>query len=152
MDKILFLDLEETLIESWTQPTLIIDKIITIKNFCKENKITKATMFSLAICNEKEKEEFDFRLKQLLENCLEISLDVVLLDLVFKEIIIKRGIIAEPHEFCDIFIFNMKEQPFLEWISLKDDKNKEFILFDDMISNKDILLRDKNIKITLNKI
>lgn len=152
MDKKLFLDLEETLIESWNNPTLLPEKVSVIREFCKEHSITEATMFSLAIFDEREVEFFNKHFKEWLEKHLEISLQALALEVVFKEIISKNGILANMNELSDIFIFNMKEQAFTEWIFKKEDKNVEFILFDDMIQNKDIFIRDKNVKITLNKI
>jgi len=153
LKKELFLDLEGTLVKEWCDPTPLHCNINIIKEFIIANEIKKATMFSLAIIDEKDNAKFNLGMKQRLENLLDIDIEVVCIKEVFNLIVKNKKIIGTFDEWHDIFLFNAKETAFEEWIvAQKLIFNTEFILFDDVVANKDVFLRDRNVKITFNKI
>jgi hypothetical protein len=141
-----FLDLEETVIDDWFSCCFLNHKIEKIKNlinqfsleFLKEksnkNNIN-LVLFSAAIINEKDLEEFNNSIKPILEENFELD---------FKEIIMfdNKTIFGLAREcgikptnedtIHDIFMFNIKEEVF----NLVAKKNEINILFDDTVQNK----------------
>ena len=141
----LFLDLEETLIIDWYNHTLKPENITIIKEFIKENKIKKATMFSAAIWTKKEEDFFNENLKEFLENKLEVKLDVLRLEDAFDSVVNKNGLIGTNSSFfCDIFLFNQKEEFFKQWLLATKQKGT-FVLFDDTVEDSVFMNKDLHI-------
>lgn len=72
MDKIFYFDLEETVIESWTDPILV--NKATIERFIEENGIKDVHIFSAAIWNDRDKQIFERDLKSWIERVFSINI------------------------------------------------------------------------------
>jgi len=146
-----FLDLEETLIIDWFNPSLKEENISIIKSFLISNKIKEVTLFSAAVWTKKEEKAFNEQFKDFLEEVLNVKIKVLLLEKAFDKVIKANGIAAENSSFfCDIFLFNQKEEFFKQWL-LAEEKKGEFVLFDDTVDDsifikKDLKIILKNVK------
>lgn len=72
----IYLDLEETIIKSWYDMEFI--NYGKIRKFFKDNEVREIGIYSFAIQNEKEREEFNSWLKLRLEELLEVEVIKVL--------------------------------------------------------------------------
>lgn len=140
----LFLDLENTLISNWGENIFLNHKIDIIKQFIKDNNIKEATIFSFALTNQKDNEYFKKNLKVDLEEALNISLNVCIIEDIFKIITTKYGISAEFYEFNDVYLFNGKSDMFTHFVKLLQDENEEYVLFDDVVEDSTINLKKQN--------
>lgn len=66
-----WLDLEQTIIASWDDVFLI--NVTTIRDFLKSRNITEVGIFSFAIYNEADKEEFRKNIKPIIELALGVT-------------------------------------------------------------------------------
>ena len=146
-----FLDLEETIIESWGNPVLVNHQ--RINKFLKKLDITHVGIFSFAIWDENDKRNFDrFGIKDTIENALEVRINNVLtIPDIAKEVFWKQGMVISINEFITIW---GKQRAFIDWAMMQprfDEGDMEFILIDDVVQNLTILDRDSNgsFKITL---
>ena len=145
-----FVDLEETLIQAWTEPKLLFENIKSIKHFCILNDVTCITIFSLAIANTRDKKIFFERILPLFDSLLDLEVDVITMDEIRDIIVCGTCLNFKLSEWVDVFPFNGKSQPFLEMIRASDvevKENETFVLFDDIVDNMDVHLKDTNTKI-----
>lgn len=145
--KKLFLDLEGTLIESWHNPTFMSENIKSIKDFIKIHSIKDATLFSMAVTNQKECVEFNSFLKNEIESLLGVNLIVCPFENFVKVIVEKHGlIISDFRDSLELFPFNIKEQVFIEFSKIIGISGNSFFLFDDLVNNQQIEINNVLIK------
>lgn len=150
-----FVDLEETLIQSWFDPIPLKEKISVIKSFCTLNNIDKVTIFSLAIANKQDENIFFERILPLFDSMLDLEVDVLNMGEIRDIIECGSNIRFKLSEWSDVFPFNGKSQPFIEMIratDISDKQNETFVLFDDVVDMMSIHLKELNTKIELVKI
>jgi len=136
----IFLDLENTIIDSWDNPVFLEEKIDFIKNKLQKFDSEEKTLilFSFAVDNNHSLNIFNERLKYEIENLFNLQFSKIVLfskDNLFK--IAKQAFNIEPlvdDNINDIFLGNTKEQIF-EALILKEHLNETSILFDDTVSN-----------------
>jgi len=136
----IFLDLENTIIDSWDNPVFLEEKIDFIKNKLQKFDSEEKTLilFSFAVDNNHSLNIFNERLKYEIENLFNLQFSKIVLfskDNLFK--IAKQAFNIEPlvdDNINDIFFGNTKEQIF-EALVLKEHLNETSILFDDTVSN-----------------
>jgi len=136
----IFLDLENTIIDSWDNPVFLEEKIKFIKkklnNFNSKEKTL--ILFSFAVDDKHSLNIFNERLKHKIEDLFSLQFSKIVLfskDNLFK--IAKHAFNIEPlidDSINDIFLGNTKEQIF-EALVLKEHLNETSILFDDTVSN-----------------
>jgi hypothetical protein len=145
MKKMLFLDLEETLIDDWHTKNILHLQIQKIKKeIIEPHSFDSAVLFSFAVWDEEEKNHFDIFLKEKLEELLGITITVQTMEQVFEKVLKKNGITGERREFSDIFLFNAKFQLFSDWIKLMKENNILAILVDDTVEDQELLLKKSN--------
>ena len=66
-----FIDLEQTIIDSWSSGELI--NVSPIRRFLQARNIQDVSIFSFAIYNEKDKQDFDTRLRPSIEEALGVK-------------------------------------------------------------------------------
>lgn len=137
-----FLDLEETIIESWDNPIIMNHK--KISKFLRNLDITHVGIFSFAIWNDEDKVNFErFEIKQMIEQSLQVFVGKVLtVPEMADEVFWKQGTVIEPMEFIQLW---GKQRAFLDWAMMQprfDEGEQEFILIDDVVSN--VTLIDDN--------
>lgn len=145
-----FVDLEETLIISWTSPVPLVRNIQEIRHLCISKGVTSITIFSLAILDNRDKKTFFERILPLFDSILDLEVDVITMEEIRDIICCGTCLNFKLSEWSDVFAFNGKMQPFIEMIRASDDEVKEnetFVLIDDKVENMDIHLKDTNTKI-----
>lgn len=138
MQRICFLDVENTIIESWDQPYLI--KIWKLKEILEYHNIKNVVIFSYAINNSYDAEYFNINMKEMIETALNIKiLDV----LTVEEIILNCF-----GNFNDISMYQFKNgfgkfHGLLKY--LENDKNMDIILIDDLVEDCIVEFKDRNV-------
>lgn len=136
-----FFDLEETLIESWTNRTLV--NFRYIQSFIKDHNVKDVHLFSFAVWNDEDKDYFNKRIKQELEDIYNIKfvsvpsvLDMIEVDTEYTGI--------RYDSMTDFILIAGKVGAFKSWVYSKHP-NQSAILLDDIVPNLDILNRDTNV-------
>jgi hypothetical protein len=144
-----FLDLEETLIISWDDPTFC--NLQKLRKFFKDREVESFSVFSFAIWDEKDRVFFCNNLKDSCESALQSkvrsfpSVD----DLV--SIIGKRNRISiDRHDLLQLF---GKQNSFIEFCFNEAEKNpnhdNHFVLIDDVVIDCVIESKHLNLKIEI---
>lgn len=143
MKKILYIDLEETIIRSWDQPFLI--NIDRVKQFVNKHGFKEINIFSFAIWNNIDREHFEKSIKEEIENCLQVSVN----DIPTKEEILtivrqRNRINMDSLELSTLW---GKERSFEDFVFSKVSVEPiKTILIDDAVQNKIVLMDDIRIK------
>jgi hypothetical protein len=144
-----FLDLEETVIESWDNPMLI--NIQKVRAFLKERHVTEVHIFSFAIHNDKDKADFERHLKHSLQEALGVTIAPVQTLDDFCRIIRqgRGGAVWEPFELAMVW---GKFRSFVDVCTMSAPRGATCILIDDMVDDvsiknftKDVFIRTINI-------
>lgn len=137
MNKVIWLDLEETIITSWNNflnftPNSIINEN-KIRKFLVDNNIKEINIFSAAIWNEDDKKVFNNDIKPILENILNIKINEFpsLDDLRTKDHYNRRIRWFNNSDFIEV---NCKFISFLNFLRF-EKKSNHHILIDDCVQN-----------------
>lgn len=147
MKKILFLDLENTVIDTWEGQNIVSNKN-QIREWIKSHNFDEVVVFSFAIWNDDDKAEFKGNIKPRLESIFDIKFN----EEVFSIEDIKR--FTQNQMKClvdrdDIFAFG-KQQGFINTVMQRFQGNF-CVLLDDMVRNTKFHDLDSNtIMITKN--
>jgi len=141
-----FLDLEETIIESWSNPLLM--NVGKIGNFLHTAGVEEVGIFSFAIWNEQDRIDF---VKRGIKQAIEISLGVTIKEIltvpnIANEVFWKTGLRMDINEFITIW---GKQRAFIDWALITQRNEKRVILIDDVVRNIDVIDRDRNLLIEL---
>lgn len=140
MNKVLFLDLEETLVKSWHDPVFCNTDFI--KDIIEKEQTNQVHMFSFAIIDESDKKIFEDQFKKHLENHFEIEiLSWMSIDEIMKEVFQFNGIVFEKFEFTTMW---GKLKAFHDFCRNKFE-DTECILVDDIVPNSIFEITDKNL-------
>jgi hypothetical protein len=149
MKKVLWLDLEETIIQSWDNPVLIPQNVVNIRRFITSHNITEVFIFSFAIWDKKDAAFFrESGMKHEIEQVLGVRILSwpsigEMRDMVF---VAERIQYDSDHEFTSL---NGKLFSFIKlgtWVAFPGIHS---ILIDDTVPNMDIDLPDMDKKISL---
>lgn len=144
MDTLLFLDLEETVIESWQNPLLC--NISKVKKFLADFDTKDVRIFSFAVWNENDRREFDFSIKGLLERAFDVNIVwCPTLEEITKEVASFTGCRWELHEISSVW---GKHRTFIDFCT-SQFSDIECVLLDDVVPNLELFNKDKNLKIRL---
>lgn len=147
MKNIVWLDLEETLIDQWGQFNLLDDRIAKIKKFLKNIQPEQLGIWSFAIWNEQDIIKFNTNgIREQLEQELEYKFN----DIFSIEDI--RTLVEEYEGFhyestIEFIQLNGKHWSFIKFAFLHRDTN--FYLIDDVIPNLKIYNEDLNVEVNL---
>jgi hypothetical protein len=143
--KIIGLDLEGTIIETFDAPKIINENVEFIKRELENNGDFELIIFSLAISNIRDKTHFEFHIKEQIENLLEREINDILIlsDEFIKDIMRKSGFCVLDDEFpLNLLGKFPKEMLFEMFIGM--EQNVDALLIDDRVRNKTISFPDSN--------
>jgi hypothetical protein len=147
MNKILFLDLEETIIHSWYDPTLC--NVDFVKKIIDTEKADEVHIFSYAISNQFDKDHFATNLKPFLESVLNVKIRSWMSIRDLNKILRKFSSVAvDDSELIDLW---GKLRGFQDYCR-SEYKNAECILVDDVVPNSTWELPDDNLIIRTIKV
>jgi len=142
MDKILFLDLEETVIQSWDNP--IFCNTDFILDILKQEQVKQVHIFSFAIYNDRDKKIFENTMKSGLEQHLGVEiLSWVSIKELIEKIFNHTNTLFDENELITLW---GKVRSFHDFCS-SEFNNIECILVDDVVPNSRFDLFDKNLSI-----
>ena len=150
---ILFLDLEDTIIEpvlnGWANSSMI--NVPKIKDFIEKNMISDLRIFSFAIWDENQKKQFEFWVKPALERVLGLKFNQIptIDDHILPACCKQKRLVVELTQFSDMVEFWGKDLSFMlcmkEWF--KDNQEEREIFFlDDAVEDMTFELKDNKIK------
>lgn len=149
MKKVLFLDLEETIIKEIDDPVVLWENVKNIKRLVKIENFSEIQTFSFSLHNE-----MDFlnwkSAQNKIENHLECSIltqtfSVDDLKMAFLKSIFGHAVKQDIWEFCALLTKSRLFKFFIEKFFEDAFKHTEVWLVDDMVSNEDCTLLDLDI-------
>lgn len=153
----IFLDLEETLIESWSDHTLLVNKIVKINRFVNKTlvetkqplSVPRFGLMSWAVYNDKDKRQFQEELQPWLEEQMQITFSnelILSIDDWISLVMNNCGILLSRE---DIFDLSDKET-ILFWLrnAKKGFPTGHIILIDDVVKHNNVIISDSR-KITI---
>jgi len=147
MKKILFLDLEETVINCFTDFKTLIN-VEEVKTFIHSIGFDEVRIFSFAIWEDKDVDRFFSLINPLLAKCLDVTITVPPIKVCEIRKIVEKaeGCFFEfDWEFSTTF---RKDLSFMKMVE-HTMENVEVTLLDDKVANTTICNHDKNIKMNL---
>lgn len=147
MNKMMFLDLEETIIRSWHNPTLCnVDYLRYLLNI---EKVTEVHIFSFAIWNQADKDHFSQQLKPHIEQALGVRIrSWVSVSEINKVIRQFTSTVLEDWELADVW---GKLRAFQDYCRAQY-KGMECVLIDDVVPNSAFILTDDRLMIRTIKV
>lgn len=153
--KLLFLDLEETLIESWDDPRLCKPAKVSgllEKHFGKDRDITPASLWSFAVWHQADVDHFNKHFRDFLQNTFSISFGdhiLTMQEMCENSRQFKGWSHLDATEFSQLF---GKDVSLEHWAKMKDIRDSEIILLDDTVENKSIRFHDRNLTLTFERV
>ena len=143
MKQILFLDLEDTIIESWDNPFLI--NVSKIKEWLVQHSFDEIRLFSFAVHSERDALIFNMYMKPAIEQVLDVVIhpDIFVTGNEFKKI---GKFFMESVTHNELFSEIGKYRSFIAWCNIHF-KGNHCVLLDDAFSNETQLLWDSNTQI-----
>jgi hypothetical protein len=149
MEHNIFLDLEETIIESWQNPVLVNSS--RMKDWLEDKRVTEIGIFSFAILNEADLHVFNKDIKPMLETRLAVTISKVFTVEEVCLIIRKNfGAFWEPDEIPLIW---GKTKAFVDVCTATMPRGSTCVLIDDVVDDmsihnttKDLIIKTINIK------
>lgn len=139
-EKIIFLDLEETLILSWYDPIVL--SVDFIKELLRNEGTSKVHIFSFAIANDTDKKTFELYIKKHIESHFDIEvLSWMSVDEIMREVYKHNRIVLERYEFTTMW---GKLKAFHDFCNVRY-ANSDCVLVDDDVPNSTFSLPDKNL-------
>lgn len=141
MKKILYLDLEDTIIDDWMlQYSCNAVNTDKVRRWIKDIGVTEARLFSFAISNQDDVNFFNRVLKSWLESILEIKIDTTncFTTEILESTMRKSGIVFENEHECMLMMG--KDYGFQRFMEItKESDNHEIWFLDDVIETKTII-------------
>jgi hypothetical protein len=158
MKKILFLDLEDTIIEpvltGWHN--FIPKNMDEIKRFIQEEKFEEISIFSFAIWDQTQKKQFEKSCQKWLEKELNIPFTMVptIDDEILQSCCKQKKIHPQTIDFKDIVDFWSKDLSFILCIKdwFQNEKDVDILLLDDAVEDMDIHIKQNNMMIRLKNV
>lgn len=145
MNTCVFLDLEETIIDSWESGNLV--NVQVIKDYLEKNNIKEVGIFSFAIYNDRDLDIFSRDHKTAIERVLNVTISTVIsVEQMLKLDTAFTGLFFE--SVSDFISIRGKKDAFINFVNgnVKFDKA---ILIDDVVPNMSIKYHDVNAEIEL---
>ena len=127
-----FLDLEQTIIDEWSNPVLI--NVGKISNFLRQNNVDEIEIFSFAIWDEKDEANFCCELETRLMEALGLQVRFIVhrVDQISNAVFKNTGVLWERQELITCL---GKQEAFTQFCRAKFGKGDHCILLDDMVMN-----------------
>lgn len=143
--RVLFLDLEDTVIDNWTSGNAV--NTVRVRNIIKAVRPTEVRLFSYAVYNKSDVDTFNTIYRKWLEDLLGIKFEdeVFCVDDLFQ--MCKRdGVFYESIHDCMSLLG--KAHGFQRFIEMSPEyKDCVITLVDDVVTNKTFLYHDRNMTI-----
>lgn len=150
MKKVLFLDLEETIINDWWSRKLV--NVHKLRKYIRLNSISTIGIFSFAIFDDNDRKDFSDNMHSWLEEVLEVTISDELIPTVedVVKIVSHQKRILPLITARDFFDFFDKRSAF-EYYCTNDYRfaDHKCTLIDDAVKNTRLILDDREI-ITIN--
>lgn len=140
-----FLDLEETIIHSWSDPRLM--NAQKIRDFLHKNDANQVTIFSFAVWDDKDQDRFADDILPMIETALDVK--VVLCPTV-QDMMLADTKLTGVHWHGDVSEFipiRGKHGAFHNWCML-NCVGKSSVLIDDVVKNTFFIDHDSNTVVT----
>ena len=138
-----FLDLEETVINNWTEGMLLNSS--RVREWLQDLNIKQVRLFSFAIWNEKDQFRFEKEFKPVLRRALDVGfIDCPSVEDFIKADLKVTGVLWDNlHEFA---VIRGKQDAFRSWCKLHFD-GQHNVLLDDTVTNGIWHNKDTNLKL-----
>lgn len=144
MERKFFLDLEETMVESWDDARVC--NLGKLKSFFKNNDVKNIHMFSFAIWNQADKETFLTKFKPFLEEVFDVNIESVpTLEEILGDV---KAHNKSEWDLIDLSVVWGKHRSFVDFCTL-NFTNAICVLLDDAVPNQTVLVRDFNLQIEI---
>lgn len=147
--ELFFLDLEETIIHSFSDPVLC--NVQKIKSFLRMAEATEVHIFSYAIYNDADRELFDREIKPNIERALDIKVascitvpEMVKADSDLTGLRFEKG-----HEVSEFIQLRGKKDGFINYVLSRGGDFKRAVLIDDIVPDITVTHRIKGWSIEL---
>lgn len=142
----MFLDIEGTLVEDMNHPRFIVHNIQKIKDKIDLFQPEKISTFSFALWEEKDFIQWN-QISNTLSKNTGMNIAPQSFDLLDLKLEFLRDLIGKASE-QEIWDFNklLNKERMFEWFIRKNFKQGHFILFDDLVPNKTIILDELTIE------
>lgn len=145
MNTAFYLDLEGTVLDSWDNPVLV--NMHRVHTFVEQHGVTDVNVFSFAIHNEKDRQEFLTHMKPMLERVYGFKVnDVPTAEEVRKEVCKHMGTHFDLQEFLLVW---GKARAFQEYAQFKVPRGCRAVLLDDMVPNMNVHYKDLDVKVEM---
>lgn len=145
MNTCVFLDLEETIIDSWHSGLLV--NVQVLRDFLEKNNVTEVGIFSFAVYNDRDLEIFNRDHKPFIERALNVTItSCVTVEQMMKKDTAFTGIFFD--NVSDFISVRGKKDAFINFVNgnVKFDKA---MLIDDVVPNMTVRFNDLNKEIEL---
>ena len=131
----MFLDLEETVIDSWDSAKLLMTNCRAIRRMLKSRGVNEVTIFSFAVQTPEEREEAMTHLRPRLEKVLDVKIvDVILVQQMQQADQQWRK--CRLDDMTEFIMLRGKTDAFFAWASLKHP-GEQCTLIDDVVPNSE---------------
>lgn len=147
----LYLDLEETVIRSWSNQTLC--NVSKVRQFLNDNLDVDrgdVRVFSFAIYNDKDKDEFVRFIKPMLEQALGVTItqwpSVFDMAEASQKLTGARWLDADTMgglDICEYISIVGKVRSFEDWVLYHATDNSRSVLIDDIVPSKTVIHHDR---------
>jgi hypothetical protein len=134
-----FLDLEETVIDSWDSGLLT--NVSRIQSFLKEQDASSVTIFSFAVWNAGDQKTFEARLRAPLETALGCRIDSCPSVADFMAVDASVTGVHWGNDLCEFVSMRGKFGSFMSWCR-QHHPTENCVLVDDVVQNIDVVNRD----------
>jgi hypothetical protein len=147
MNKHLFIDLEETLIDTWDNfhlgPVNRINALLD-EHFPGQRPSLDATVWSFAVWNDKDRDHFNKTMRDFLGGIFGLNfVRVITCEEMIEAIVAFKGFAKGSIDMVEMSQIWGKEGSFECWVRLNEGPG-HFVLIDDVVPNRTVLLPDNS--------
>lgn len=142
-ETIVLFDLEETLIEDWSNPILLIDQIPRLTRWINKHKPFRAGLLSMAVWEDRDVAKFNRRLRPFIEETFGFTFEDELIFTRDRLLEWTRETLKMPFLDADDFTaFNKKPEMIMEvWRRIRKPRQR-LVFLDDTVENLTIIAND----------
>lgn len=138
----IFLDLEETVIDSWDSGLLVNSG--QVRDFLKQQDVTNVTIFSFAVWDTNDQKTFDKQHRRILQRALDTGIVLVPTVQDFMHSDTELTGVEWHGDVTEFICLRGKVGAFINWCKLHHS-NENCLLVDDVVPNMDVIDRDSGI-------
>ena len=142
----IFLDLEETVIDSWDSGLLVNSS--QVRDFIKSQQASNVTIFSFAVWDANDQKTFDKQHRRVLQRALDTGIALVPTVQDFMLSDTKLTGVDWQGDVTEFICLRGKVGAFINWCKLHHS-GENCLLVDDVVPNMDVIDRDSGVIIRL---